>query len=138
MLGSLQLNYQKPTVKEFGDIRSSANWDNPDDSNLEKSIQNTLHWVCARSNQKLVGIGRVIGDGAMYFYIQDVIVEPLYQGQGIGRLLMENIETFLSQHCPKHATIGLFAAQGKETFYSKYRYLVRNGDPLGHGMCRFV
>lgn len=138
MLKDFMLSEGQPSVKEFTMIRSSVGWDNPEKAVLEKSMCNTLYWVCVHSNKDLIGIGRVIGDGAMYFYIQDVIVKPSFQGKGIGLILMENIENFLSQNCPKHATVGLFAAQGKEGFYSKYKYLLRNGESLGHGMCRFV
>ena len=83
-------------------------------------------------------MGRVVGDGVMYFYIQDVVVDPDYQHQGLGAVLMEKIESYLSRSANKGAMIGLFAVQGKEAFYAKFDYLQRPSGTLGHGMCKFL
>ena len=83
-------------------------------------------------------MGRVVGDGAMYFYIQDVIVDPYYQQVGIGSVVMEYIEHYLSVSAKKGSTIGLLAAKEKEAFYAKYGYIKRPNDSLGNGMCRFI
>jgi GNAT superfamily N-acetyltransferase len=74
----------------------------------------------------------------MYFYIQDVIIEPSYQGTGVGSVLMDHIENYLSVAAQKGAIIGLLAAKGKEAFYIRYGYMLRPSNTLGHGMCRFV
>ena len=83
-------------------------------------------------------MGRIVGDGAMYFYIQDVIVDPSYQNSGIGSALMEKIERYLSVSAKKGSTIGLLAAKGKEAFYARYNYIIRPNNSLGNGMSRFV
>jgi len=36
-------------------------------------------------------MARVVGDGGLVFYIQDVIVVSSFQGQGIGKMLMDFI-----------------------------------------------
>jgi predicted N-acetyltransferase YhbS len=74
----------------------------------------------------------------MYFYLQDVVVDPSYQGQGIGDNLMHEIETYLAKTARKGATIGLLAAKGKESFYRRFGYQQRPNDTLGNGMCKFV
>ena len=74
----------------------------------------------------------------MFFYIQDLVVIRDYQGQGLGEVLMQNIENYLRETAQKGATIGLFAAKGKESFYSRFGYQSRTGDNLGLGMCKFV
>ena len=88
--------------------------------------------------EKLVAIGRVMGDGAMYYYIQDVVVRPTHQGLGLGNQIMQQIEKYLLENASKNAAIGLFAAKGKEGFYQKYGYLVRDGQKLGQALCKFV
>jgi GNAT superfamily N-acetyltransferase len=83
-------------------------------------------------------MGRIVGDGAMYFYIQDVIVDPSYQGTGVGSILMDHIEHYLSIAAQKGSTVGLLAAKGKEDFYIRYDYMLRPSNTLGSGMCKFV
>jgi len=83
-------------------------------------------------------MGRIVGDGAMYFYIQDVVVDPDYQNLGIGSALMKNIENYLFIEAKKGSTIGLLAAKGKEDFYTRYGYTNRPNELLGNGMCKFI
>jgi GNAT superfamily N-acetyltransferase len=130
--------FHPPSTEGFIHIRQSVGWDNPEKSVVSNSIKNSLFWVCLYKSERLVATGRVIGDGAMYFYIQDIIVAPEYQGRGLARTLMESIEVYLSQECKKHATVGLLSVKGKEAFYNKFDYLLRDGNKLGHGMCKFI
>jgi ribosomal protein S18 acetylase RimI-like enzyme len=44
--------------------------------------------VTARVDGKLVGIGNAISDGHLVVYYPHMLVDPNYQGQGIGRKMM--------------------------------------------------
>ncbi|EEL99965.1 Ribosomal-protein-alanine acetyltransferase [Bacillus mycoides] len=69
-----------------------------------------------------MGMGRIVGDGAIYFYIQDIVVHPDYQKNGIGKEIMHILVEYLNQNAPDKAFVGLFASQGKESFYEKYDF----------------
>jgi len=129
---------EKPTANNFIYLRSKIGWGDLDKNLANKSLEQSLFHVTVYDSATLIAMGRVVGDGAMYFYIQDVVVDPQYQKQGIGSLIMLEIEGYLTSTAQKGATIGLLSAKGKEGFYSKYHYLLRPSDSLGHGMCRFV
>ena len=133
-----KVEHTAPAQDEFANLRVSAKWQNPDDKTLKASIENSLFWVTVYDTDKLIGAGRIIGDGAMYFYIQDIIVAPNYQNQGIGHLIMSHIENYLTNACFNGTTIGLLSAHGKESFYTQYGYIKRDGDGLGLGMCKFI
>lgn len=49
----------------------------------EAALRTGLFSVTAFCEGKAVGMGRFVGDGAMYWYIQDMAVLPEYQGRGI-------------------------------------------------------
>ncbi len=127
-----------PSPEQFMAFTELVGWSKPSLELATKGIANSLYWVSAYNDKQLVGFGRVVGDGALYFYVQDVIVNPHCQGQGIGRLLMGRIENYLKTTCTPGSTVGLFAAKGKEGFYKKFSYIERNGTELGLGMCKFV
>ena len=55
---------------------------------LEEAYENSLKILAAWENDKLVGIIRAVGDGSSILYIQDIIVLPDYQKQGIGKRLI--------------------------------------------------
>lgn len=134
----LKLSHTPPSAQELKDLRTKIDWLNPSIEIIQKSLDNSLFIVCIRHESKLIGFGRVIGDNAMYFYIQDVIVDPDYQNKGVGKMLMNELEEFLSKSAMSGATIGLLAATGKEGFYESFGYSARTGNPLGLGMCKFI
>lgn len=113
-------------------------WGETAEETAQASLNDTLFHVCVRKNEQLVGMGRVIGDGHMYFYIQDVVIRPEFQNQGIGRLVMGKIEEYLAINAKSGATVGLLSAKGKEGFYKGFGYIERPNETLGNGMCKFV
>lgn len=133
-----KVEHTAPALGEFANLRAQIKWQNPEDKILKASIEASLFWVTVYDTDKLIGTGRIIGDGAMYFYIQDIIVAPSYQKQGIGHLIMTDIENYLINTCFNGATVALLSAQGKESFYAQYGYVKRNSDILGLGMCKFI
>ena len=42
-------------------------------------------------DELLVGLIRTIGDGISILYVQDILVLPAYQGQGIGTRLLQHV-----------------------------------------------
>ena len=82
-------------------------------------------------------MARVIGDGIMVFYIQDVIVLPQYQRQGIGSIMMNKIMQYIKANSVNNTIIGLMSASGKEEFYEKYGFIKRPNEKMGCGMTQF-
>ena len=60
---------------------------------LMSALQNSHTLVVARDAGKLVGIGNAISDGHLVVYYPHMLVDPDYQGKGVGRLMMEAMQT---------------------------------------------
>lgn len=118
-------------IEEYQALRGSTSWNQLADDVVAKSLANDLFSVCVMDGDKTVGIGRVVGDGAIYFYIQDVIVLPEYQGKGIGRQIMHAIENYLSEATSHNSFIGLMAAEDTQPFYHLFDYRERPGNAPG-------
>lgn len=88
----------------------------------EISLQNSIYCITVKDNNQIIGMGRIVGDGAIYFYIQDIVVHPEYQKNGIGKKIMNTLVEYLNGNAPDKAFIGLFASQGKTSFYEKYDF----------------
>ena len=56
---------------------------------LEQSLAHSLAIYVARDGEKIVGLVRLVGDGFSSVFVQDLIVLPSYQRQGIGSDLMK-------------------------------------------------
>ncbi len=87
-----------------------------------RSLDNSIYSVVALHRATAVGMGRIVGDGAIYFYIQDVAVLPDHQGRGVGVSIMDDLVEWLRAHAPEKAFIGLFAAAGTEPFYRRFGF----------------
>ncbi len=60
---------------------------------LEQALSHSLATYLARDGEKIVGLVRLVGDGFSSVFVQDLIVLPTYQRQGIGSNLMKEALT---------------------------------------------
>ncbi len=58
---------------------------------LEQGYKNSLLVLAAYENEELLGIVRVVGDGATIILVQDILVYPQKQRQGIGTALLKAV-----------------------------------------------
>ncbi|CAM3663988.1 GNAT family N-acetyltransferase [Erysipelothrix urinaevulpis] len=56
---------------------------------MEKMLEGSLWWCACWIDQELTGLIRVVGDGVSIIYVQDILVNPKYQRQGIGSRLFK-------------------------------------------------
>lgn len=95
-----------------------------------KALQNGLVNVSAIYQDELVGMGRLVGDGAMYWYLQEIIVLPPFQRKGIGTMIVKHLVDYAKANSAtgKFTTIGGVSAKGKEPFYEKLGFeIISNG-----------
>lgn len=135
---AIELLPRPPSPDEFARLRAACGWGTVAPATAERALAAGLVSVVARDGNRLAGFGRVVGDGVLYFYLQDVIVHPDFRGQGVGRLIVEALLAKVLERAPVGATIGLMAADGKEGFYERFGFTRRPADRLGAGMTRFV
>lgn len=128
---------QLPSAAQYNQLRQAVGWGLYEEAVIERALPNTLYGVCAFVDEQLVGMARVIGDGGLVYYIQDVIVLPAYQRRGIGMRMMDRVMDYLGVHASHNSIVGLMAACGKEPFYEKYGFTRRPTDRLGAGMTLF-
>lgn len=80
-------------VSELKQLYDSVEWyaytQNP--QNLYVAVQNSLSVFQAWEKDKLVGQIRAVGDGISILYIQDILISPDYQNQGIGTALIKRM-----------------------------------------------
>lgn len=128
---------QLPSPAQYNALRQAVGWKEYDEAVIADALPNTLYCVCAFVDEHIVGMARVIGDGGLVYYVQDVIVLPEYQQQGIGRQMMAQVMSYIRTHARHNSIIGLMAAHGKESFYESYGFTRRPTERLGAGMTMF-
>ncbi|MGX7072963.1 GNAT family N-acetyltransferase [Falseniella ignava] len=58
---------------------------------LEQALSRSLATYLVRDGEAIVGLVRLVGDGFSSVFVQDLIVLPAYQRQGIGSRLMKQV-----------------------------------------------
>lgn len=58
---------------------------------VEKSVDNSFCFGVYKENDEQVGFSRVITDFVTFAYISDLFILEEYRGQGLSKLLVENI-----------------------------------------------
>ncbi len=59
---------------------------------LLAALRNSHGLVTARLDGRLVGLGNAISDGHLVVYYPHLLVHPAFQGQGIGRQMMDALQ----------------------------------------------
>ncbi|HEX2905457.1 MAG TPA: GNAT family N-acetyltransferase, partial [Phototrophicaceae bacterium] len=123
MSAQYDLLERAPTLAEYTRMTLAVGWESfTNFAAVELALKNSLYHVIAYDHGEIVGMARVVGDGAMFYYIQDVAVVPDQRGRGLGQLLMNQIMAYLRANAPARAFIGLFATEGHDNFYRYYGF----------------
>ena len=95
------IGYKKNDTISFEEIfplYEAVGWTNytSNPTMLKNALEHSLFLISARDEEgNLIGFLRAVGDGFSIVYIQDIIVLPEYQRQGIGtQLLRQTLEYF--------------------------------------------
>jgi len=95
-----------------------------------RGLPNTLFGVSILFGERVVGMGRVIGDGGCFYHIVDIVVLPEHQGQGVGKRIMTAIMAYIEEDALPTAYISLIA--DAPDFYRKFGF--RSVGPRSEGM----
>lgn len=120
-----------PTVVEYTALREAVGWWNIDQIAAVTALKSSLYSVVAVEQNAVIGCGRICGDGGLYYYIQDLIVHPDYQRQGVGKKIMGKLMEYLSFNSTGGSCIALMAAEGLAKFYEEFGFKVRPANGPG-------
>ncbi|ENC6732979.1 GNAT family N-acetyltransferase [Vibrio navarrensis] len=109
-----------PSPQEFCEMRVKAGLSPKSLKAATIALPNSLYAISVRDGDLLVAMGRVVGDGACNFEIVDVAVDPKYQGQGLGRKVMEHIDNYLASVALEGSYVSMIADEPE--FYEKLGY----------------
>ena len=131
-LDMIELIDNKLTVDEYLKLRALVGW--------KKALDNSLLVVGAYLAGQPIGMGRLVGDGAVICYVQDLVIPPQAQGYGIGSLVLSRLTQYVeSLRLPgTEMMFDLMCAKGRERFYEAHGFLARPTEKLGPGMIQYI
>lgn len=113
---------EQPGCDEYRALRVACGLSPKSQAAAEIGLPNSLFSTTIRDGERLIAMGRVIGDGGCNFEVVDIAVHPDYQRQGLGRQVMDAIMAYVHEAAPESAYVDLIADHHSPALYSKYGF----------------
>lgn len=128
------------SVQDYLEIRAKVGWIALKEEQATKALTHSICVIGAYQDNHLIGMGRIVGDGAVICYIQDLIVVPEYQSNGVGSMLLQHLIDYVKELSvpDSRMMLCLMCAKGREQFYEKHGFIARPTDNLGPGMIQYL
>jgi GNAT superfamily N-acetyltransferase len=110
-----------PLPQEYCDLRLACGLSAKTLEAAAVALPRSLYSVTVREGDRLIGMGRVIGDLGCHVQIADIAVHPRYQKKGISHSIMKRIMGFVQNNVPECAFVNLFA--DVDFLYHKYGFV---------------
>jgi len=126
------------TYMDYKALRAAVSWREVSERQFNLGLKNSRYISVIKDNGNAIGLIKGLGDGGYYWILTELIVHPDYQGQGLGRILVEGFLEYVDNSAVKgeNLYIALQSAKGKESFYERFGFKLRpcNEGISGAGM----
>ncbi len=96
-----------------------------------RGLPHTLFAASIHHAGQLVGMGRVIGDGGLFFEIVDIAVDPAHQKRGLGKAIVGALTDHLHHTAPATAHVTLIADGEAHRLYAQFGFKPVAPDSMG-------
>ena len=124
-----------PSVEEYRALRVLAGLSPKTAEAAARGLPNTVFGVSLREGDRLVAMGRIIGDGGCFLQVVDIAVVPDRQGQGLGKAVMQQLDEWLRGHAVG-AYVSLIADGQAHRLYAQFGFALT--APRSVGMAKVV
>jgi GNAT superfamily N-acetyltransferase len=110
-----------PSSEDYRRLRISAGM-SPKSEAAAAGLPNSLFGVVVRHEGRVVGMGRLIGDGGLFFQVVDIAVAPAHQGRGLGKAIVGAIVAHVRRTAPASAYVSLIADGEAHRLYAQFGF----------------
>lgn len=96
-------------------------------------LPHSLYMVYLCDAEQIIGMGRLVGDGALHCQICDIAVLPQYQGQGLGKRIMAALMERVQQ-LPPSCYVNLIADGEAHRLYRQFGFADVGPKSVGMGL----
>ena len=121
-MDNLYLSEEDIPIGTYLILRESTTLSPKSKEAAELGLKNSIYSILVKHDDEAVGMGRIIGDGGCHCQVVDICVLPEYQGEGIGKLIMEKIMSFIDTELPESCYISLIADGPANHLYAKFGF----------------
>ena len=124
------------SAEEYCQLRAAVQWAPIVPEQAQSGLDHSDYVIACRDEQGIVGAARIFWDKGYIAYLADVMVKPAYQGQGIGKKMVQACIAYIRSQLRDgwRIKIVIVSAKGKEAFYEKFGFQRRPNEVDGAGM----
>lgn len=125
---NIQLIYKTPTAEDYVSLRLRSGMGKKDLKRSQIALENSLFTASIYDQGKLVGFGRIVGDGGITYVVSDIMVDKEYQRRGFAGRIMKEIDHYFEENTHEDSYICLIANRPADLLYNKhgFNYLPEN------------
>ena len=128
---SYDMAFEVPSADDYRRLRVLAGLSAKSAEAAATGLPNTLFAVLIRWNKQVVGMGRLIGDGGLFFQVVDIAVDPAHQGQGLGKAIVGKIVEHVKQTAPVGGYVSLMADGEAHRLYAQFGFVLTAPASVG-------
>jgi GNAT superfamily N-acetyltransferase len=121
-----------PEADDYRRLRVAAGLSPRSAEAAARGLPNTIFGVRVLHEGRVIGMGRIIGDGGCFFTVVDIAVEPAHQKRGLGKRIMAALDAWLRANAPVSSNVSLFADGEARRLYAQYGFV--EAGPVSVGM----
>jgi ribosomal protein S18 acetylase RimI-like enzyme len=117
-----EIHDRPPAVEDYRRLRDVCGLTPRSAAAAKAGLANTVFAVTIRHADQTVGMGRVVGDGALFLQIVDIAVAPEYQGRGLGKMIMAALMKRIEAGVPSEVYVSLMADGDAHHLYAQFGF----------------
>ncbi len=118
----MQLVYEVPTAQDYVSLRLRSGMGSKNLMRSQIALKNSLFAVSIYDKEKLIGFGRVVGDGGITYVVSDIMVDPEYQRKGFAEEIMKAVDRYFEENTQEDSYICLIANHPADLLYQKHQF----------------
>jgi len=119
----VEIVYRSPTVEEVAAVTAAVGFRAHPPEAIRIGLANTWCAVCAVADGNVVGLGRIVGDGALHFYVTGIMVVPSHQRRGVGSAVVEALLAKVRQVPYANVLVEALPLPGLPPFYARFGFV---------------
>lgn len=126
----MNITLTAPSAEEFKALYDETGWGDFPLEKFETALSGTWIVCTARDAEgAVIGMGRLIGDGALHAFVTEMLVTRRVRGSGVGARILDMLVTAAREHGVDD--VQLFAARDRAGFYERNGFSRRPVDAPG-------
>jgi GNAT superfamily N-acetyltransferase len=126
----VHLSLDPPTADELKRLYDGTGWGDRPVAVFAAALAGS--WIVCTARDEagtVLGVGRLIGDGALHAFVTELIVTEPARGNGIGARILARLVA--ESRARGVEDVQLFAARGRADFYRRHGFVARPDDGPG-------